>query len=511
MAKKKSMAKKDITSMRSALEYLIGEGDVYVVKAQVDPILEIAGIEKTFDGGPVLLFENLKGYPNARDVGNVFGNEKIYTKLFDVANDKELTQKCHKGILNPVPPKIVEKAPVQEVVYTKDIDVFKILPILLHTPEDAGRILGGENILISGKWFDNGHEISFKRTHFQGPDWGTLMAGDHTHIGKIIHKFRGEKIPVTLNLNTPPAVAMAAAAGYVAAVTPPGTDELGFAGGLQGSPVEIVHAKTVDAWAVAQAEWVIEGYLHAGTNIWESKKAEEAGKWDHAVYFPEYTGYLGGAVKTTKFEVTGITHRKDRPIFYSTLAHSLEGINLLRHFRAASYLEFCRRITPEGLVTDINILQGQKALLGITIQVNKTRKRHEGYQKNLLETILTIPDGPQVGIVVDEDINIYSAEDVIWALTTRVNPATGIFTVSGDRHRQGNPMEELVAYSGSQGCIGIDATVPFDLPLKSSFRQGKFPIDEVRPKLTTWFTKEQIAKAKAMMPEYGHVLANRGS
>lgn len=505
------MKKKDITSMRAALDYLISEEDVYVVKEEVDPMLEIAALEKAFDGGPVLLFENLKGYPGARDVGNVFANEKVYTKLFDVANDKELTQKCHKGMLNPIPPKLVEKAPVQEVVYTENIDVYKILPILLHTEGDAGRILGGENILISGKWFDGGTEISFKRTLFQGPDWGTLMAGDHTHIGKVIQKFHGQKIPVTLNLNTPPAVAMAAGAGYVAAITPIGSDELGFAGGLMGCPVEVVKAKTVDALAVAQAEWVVEGYLHAGENIWEGEKAAAAGKWDHAQFFPEYTGYLGGAVKTTKFEVTGITHRKDRPIFFSTLAHSLEGINLLRHFRAASYYEFCRRLVPEGFVNDINILQGQKALLGIVIQVKKTKKRHEGYQKNLLEAILTIPDGPQVGIVVDEDIDIYSAEDVIWALTTRVNPATGIFTTTGDRHRQGNPMEELVSSSGTQGVIGIDATVPADLPLKSSFRQGYFHVDMVNAKLNKWFTEEQIKKAYAMMPEYGHVLAKRGS
>jgi hypothetical protein len=72
-------------------------------------------------------------------------------------------------------------------------------------------------------------------------------------------------------------------------------------------------------------------------------------------------------------------------------------------------------------------------------------------------------------------------------------------------------MEELVDFSGSQGSLGIDATVPFELPLKGSFKQGKYPIDLVEPKLEKWFTKDQIAKAWAMMPEYGRVLAKRGS
>ena len=505
------MAKRDLTSMRTALEYMIGEGQVYVVKEEVDPNLEISGITKTFDGGPVLLFENLKGYPGVRDVANVIGNEKIYTGLFGTANDKELMQRCHQALLNPMAPVEVTSAPVQEVVYTENIDVFKILPVLMHSEEDAGRILGGENILISGKYFGGGHEISFKRTHFQGKDWGTLMAGDHTHIGKIMQKFRGQKVPVTLNLCAPPAVLLAAGGAYMSPIAPFGIDELGFAGALQGSPVQIVRAKTVDAWAVAQAEWTVEGYLEAGNTIWESERAAQAGKWDVTPFFPEYTGYLGGTVKTTRLQVTAITHRKERPIFYSPLAHSIEGENLMRPFHAASIYELCRRIVPEDIVSDVNILQGQKGLLGVTIQVKKTRKRHEGYQRNLLETILTIPDGPQVGIVVDDDVDIYSAEDVIWALTTRVNPATGIFSVSGDRHRQGNPMEELVAFSGSQGSLGIDATVPFELPLKGSFKQGKYPIDVVGPKLEKWFSKDQIAKALAMMPEYGRVLAKRGS
>lgn len=503
------MAKKDITSMRGTLDFLMAEGDVLEVKEEVDPIYEISAITKSFDSGPVLLFNKIKGYPGARDVANVLASEATYTKLFDVTSDKELMRRAHQAILNPIPPQVVKEAPVQEVVITKDIDVFGIVPILKHTEEDAGRILGGLNVLVSGKYFNNGHEISFKRTHFQGKDWGTIMAGDHTHIGKIIRQFRGERVPVTLNICTPPAVNMASGGSYMHPIVPFGADELGFAGGLQGSPVEIVKAKTIDAYAVAQAEWVIEGYIDTSTHLWESEKAAEAGKWDVAPFFPEYTGYLGGAVKTTKFQVTGITHRKDRPIFYSPLAHSIEGDNLLRHFRSASIYEYARRIVPPDFVADVNILDGQKALLGVTFQVSKTRKRYEGYQKTMLMNILTLPEAPQVGIVVDEDVDIYSAEDVIWALTTRVNPATGILVGGGERHRQGNPMEELSEESGLQGFIGIDATIPFDHPIKNVFRQGKFPIDKID--LRKWFTPEQIAAARARQSEYGRVLAKRGS
>lgn len=503
------MAKKDISSMRSALELLMAEGDVVVVKEEADPIYEISGITKSFDSGPVLFFEKIKGYSGVRDVANVFANEAIYPKLFDASNDKEMMRRAHEALLHPIPPKVVTDAPCQEVVITDGIDVLATVPILKHTGEDAGRILGGLNVLICGKYFNDGFEISFKRTHFQGKDWGTMMAGDHTHIGKIIRAFRGERIPVTLNICTPPAVNLAAGGTYIQSVVPFGSDELGFAGGLQGFPVEIVKAKTVDGYAIAQAEWVVEGYIDTTQHIWESEKAAKADKWDVAPFFPEYTGYLGGAVKTSKFVATAITHRQDRPIFYSPLAHSMEGENLLRPFRAASIYEYARRLVPPDFIADVNILQGQKGLLGVTFQVSKTRRRYEGYQKTLLMNILTIPEAPQVGIAVDDDVNVYSAEDVMWAITTRVNPATGIIVGGGERHRQGNPMEELSVESGLQGFIGIDATVPFDHPLKAAFRQGKYPIDKVD--LRRWFTEEQIVAARARQTEYGRVLAQRGS
>jgi len=503
------MAKKDILSMRGALEFLTSEGDVLEIKGEVDPILEISAIIKSFDGGPVLLFENIKGYPGVRNVANVMACEEIYPKLFGAANDKEMMRCAHQALLNPIPPQIVTDAPVQEVVITEDIDVYDTLPLLLHTEEDAGRILGGLNILISGKYFNGGHEISFKRTHFQGKDWGSMMSGDSTHVGRIIKNFRPEPVPATLNICAPPAVLLAAGGSYLHAMVPFGSDEVAFAGGLQGTPVEIVKARTVDAYSIAQAEFVVEGYIDTATNVWESEKAAQAGKWKVAPYFPEYTGYLGGAVKTSKFQVTAITHRKDHPIFYSPLAHSFEGENLIRPFRAAAIYEWARRITDPAFIADVNILQGQKSSLGVVFQVSKTKPKFEGYQKTLLYNILTLPEGPQVGIAVDDDVDIYSAEDVIWAMTTRVNPETGIVRGWGDRHQRGNPMEELSEPSGMQGFYGIDATVPFDHPLKVVFKQGKYPIDKID--LRKWLTDEQISSAQARQCEYARVIAERGS
>ena len=64
------MSTKDVTSMRGSLKYLESKGHVARIKEEVDPIYEIAGIQKALEKGPILLFENIKGYPDFVDIGN---------------------------------------------------------------------------------------------------------------------------------------------------------------------------------------------------------------------------------------------------------------------------------------------------------------------------------------------------------------------------------------------------------------------------------------------------------
>jgi UbiD family decarboxylase len=110
------MFQKDITSMRGTIEFLKEQNMVLEVKGEVDPIYEIAGIQKAFENGPVLLFKHIKGYPNVLNVANVFSRTEIAAKIFDVADPKKLKFKGVDAIRHPIPPKIVEEAPCQEVI-----------------------------------------------------------------------------------------------------------------------------------------------------------------------------------------------------------------------------------------------------------------------------------------------------------------------------------------------------------------------------------------------------------
>src|SRR3990170_8512796 len=114
-------AKIDITSLRSTLESLKGTYDLLITTTEVDPALEMAGLQKHFDGGSTLLFENVKGYPNSRLLTNLFACEERVSRLFGVDDPRQFKFKAINAIHCPIPPVVVENAPCQEIVITKNI------------------------------------------------------------------------------------------------------------------------------------------------------------------------------------------------------------------------------------------------------------------------------------------------------------------------------------------------------------------------------------------------------
>src|SRR4030042_4543020 len=147
------MARGEVKSLRAMLEWLKKEGLVLETDREVDPKLEVAAIQKRLDGGPPMVFNKVKGYSNARIATNVMGSDKIIAKVFGCKDRKELKFTIHEAILQPTPPKIVDKAPCQEVVIDKNIDVWPIIPMIQHTPTDPGRTLGDRKSVASPKQF----------------------------------------------------------------------------------------------------------------------------------------------------------------------------------------------------------------------------------------------------------------------------------------------------------------------------------------------------------------------
>jgi gallate decarboxylase subunit C len=503
------MSRKEATSVRGALEYLDKKGYVLHVKKEVDPIYEIAGIAKSFEKGPILKFEKIKGYPGYVNIGNFFGRREPWADIFGVEDPNKMKFKFVDAFHDPIPPKVVKDAPVHEVVINKNIDVLGTLPVIKHTEFDAGRIMGCGNQLLTDVYRKGDTNISFNRIHFRGKNWASISTAQITHIGQTCFKtHRDKRIPVTVNINPPPAAGWVAGAWHVRTIVPHGADELGIAGGFQGAPIELVKARTVDAYAIANAEIVLEGYLEpTSENVWESDESEKLGvqKQGETNFFPEWVGYMGTAWKVRKLTVTAITMRKN-PIFYTPLAAGLE-YTCFDLSREASFFELAERIAP-GICVDVNIPDYFKWGSGVIFQIRKERAQDEGFQRNILMSALADAPGMRMAIAVDEDVDIYNADDVMWALESRVDPTKDVLTLApGMRGIAAQPEEERKSgIGGWEGGMAFDATKPYNT--RHYFQRPRYPVNKID--LKKWFTEEQIREVRSMQTDYAKTLARRG-
>src|SRR6266511_2960711 len=462
--------KKDISSLRSTLEYLEAAGELVGTDVEVDPHLEVAAIQKRFDGGAALLFNKVKGYPNARVCNNIFASAERIARLLDVDDPRKLKHKVVEALRDPLPPIEVKDAPCQDVVITRDLDVWDVVPMISHAQSDPGRTLGAGNTVVRGTHFWGGSHIGYNRMNFRGSDYSSFQISPGSHMDQVAtHWYRKGPIPVTINIGIPPACTMMAGSGFTYVILPRGCDELGVAGALQGYPVELVKARTQDAWSIASAEYVIEGYMDK-------------------------------SYRTYKFQATAITHRADRPLYYGLIVHGMDEHFIDGVVREACFLELADRIVP-GLCIDTNIPMGMTDWGGVIFQVKKRRARDEGLHRNILTAALSISLGARLGIVVDEDVDIYNIEDVLWALTTRVNPKEDILTIcEGGFGQTFQPAERSSAGDRQwtqsnirfSGAMGIDATRPFIH--KDAFERARYNIEVVD--LAKFYSPEQIRQAK---------------
>jgi 4-hydroxy-3-polyprenylbenzoate decarboxylase len=235
------MAREEVRSLRATLGWLKKEGLVLETDREVNPRLEVAAIQKSLDGGPPMIFNKVKGYSNARIATNVMGSDRIIAKMFDCQDRKSLKFKIHESILQPLAPKIVDKAPCQEVVIDKNIDVWPVVPMIQHTPTDPGRTLGaGKTGLAKQFW---GWHISYNLMNFREDlgwkDHSTFQISPGSHTDQIATKFyKKEPIPFSINIGIPPAATMVAGSGFMYTILPRGCNELGIAGAMQGFPLE---------------------------------------------------------------------------------------------------------------------------------------------------------------------------------------------------------------------------------------------------------------------------------
>lgn len=512
--------KKDITTLRGTLDWLRSTGNLIETDKEVNPDLEITGLQKHFDGGPCMLFNNVKGKPHARAITNLFGDIRVVEQMFGWKDSKERVKAVARAFEKPLKPvEIAQKdAPVQEEVIIDDLDVNKYITAIRHTALESELTIGSGISCVIGDYFDGGSHIGYNRMNFRWGNVGTFQISPGSHMWQVMTKhYKDDKpIPLTMCFGVPPACTYVAGGGFDYAILPKGCDEVGIAGAIQGAPVRIVKCRTIDAYTLADAEYVLEGYLHPRDKRYETKESEDAGLQGKFFFHPEWAGYMGKAYRAPTFHVTAITMRKraSKPIIFPLGVHTADDANIDTSLRESAIYALCERLQP-GIVTNVHIPYCMTDWGGAIIQVKKRNKIEEGWQRNFLTAILACSQGARLVIAVSDDVDIYDMDDIMWCLTTRVNPQTDILNPHpGGIGQTFMPAERMTA-GGAQwtaantvfeGGMGIDATVPYGY--EQDFHRPVYPVDRVKPE--NFFTDEQIKKMKSHMQGWVLSLARTG-
>ncbi|MFM9885077.1 MAG: UbiD family decarboxylase [Burkholderiales bacterium] len=515
----RSAVKPDATSLRSTIEWLRAEGMLIETEKPVSGDLELTGLQKHFDGSFPILFNNVKGYPHARAITNLFADMRVVDKMFGFTDPTQRTRALAKALNKPLKPIEIEQkdAPCQEHVITENLDVNKWIMNIRHTALETELTIGSGIRCVTGRHFDGGSDLGYNRMNFRWGNVGTFQISPGSHMWQVFTEhYKDERIPITMCFGVPPACTMMAGAGFDYVILPKGCDEIGVAGAIQGSPVRLVKARTVDAMALADSEYVLEGYIVPRDKRYETAESEREGVQGKTFFHPEWAGYMGKAYKAPTFHVTAITMRKpeSKPLIFPLGVHMFDDSNIDTTIREAAIFELCNRLQP-GIIQDVHIPYSMTDWGGCIIQVKKRNKIEEGWQRNFLAAILSCSQGMRLAIAVSEDTDIYSMDDIMWCLTTRVNPHTDILNpIPGGRGQTFMPAERMTAgdkaWTASntlfEGGMGIDATVPFGY--EQDFHRPVYPIDRVNP--ADFFDAAQIAKMKGRMEGWVLSLARTG-
>ena len=476
---------KEVIDLRSALELLESiRGQMVHTDVEVDPSAELAGVYRYVGAGgtvarptktgPAMTFENVKGHPGAKVVIGLLASRKRVGYLLNSKPEK-LGFMMRDAVKNAIAPVVVDKAKAQcqEVVHLatdEGFDIRKLIPAPTNTPEDAGPYVTLGMCYASD--VETGEsDVTIHRLCLQSKDEISMFfTPGARHLGAFREKAEalGKPLPISISIGVDPAIEIASC--FEPPTTPLGFNELSIAGAIRGKAVELAPCVTIDEKCIANAEYVIEGELLVGARVREDQNSN-TGK-----AMPEFPGYTGPAnAELPVIKVKAVTHRVN-PIMQTCIGPSEEHVSMAGIPTEASILDMVERAMP-GRVQNVYAHSSGGGKFIAVIQFKKTVPSDEGRQRQAaLLAFSAFPELKQV-ILVDEDVDIFDTNDVLWAMTTRMQADVDIVTIPGVRCHPLDPSNDP-ACSWSIRDHGIacktiyDATIPFNQ--KARFQRAKF-------------------------------------
>ncbi len=454
--------------LREFITHLENIGQLKRIKEYVSPHLEMATFcEKVLkNNGPAILFENtnLNTNNSIPVLGNLFGTTNRVAIAMGKNNVIELRQlgKFLADLKEPQPPKgfkdawaklpiikelyhmlpkVIKNAPVHEVIINQaDVDL-NMFPIWHCHPEDIAPLITWglvvtrgpnkkrQNLGIYRQQVIAKNKVIMRWLHHRG---GALDYLEHCRL------YPDKAYPVAVVLGCDPATIL----GAVTPV-PDSLSEYQFAGLLRGSRTELTNCLLSDLQVPAYAEIVLEGFIYPNENALEGP-------------YGDHTGYYNEQEKFPVFTIETITTRKN-PIYHSTYTGkptdepAILGEALNEVFIPILQKQFSEIVDfylpPEGC-------SYRMAIVSI-------KKRYSGHAKRVMFGIWSYLRQfmyTKFIVVVDDDINVRDWKEVIWAITTRVDPVRDTILINN------TPIDYLdfaSPVSGLGGKMGLDATNKF--------------------------------------------------
>lgn len=423
-------------SFREFLERLRGERELVDIKQPVD-IRHIATLVDQSE--PALFFHNIIGY-KLPVVSGLYRTQRRITLAMGCGQFREIEDKLRHGLDHPVAPRYVETAPHKEVIQTGDDVDLLTLPIPMSSIYDGGPMITAGVVMSRDPeyGFNSGvYRFLVKEKNLTGID---IVTPNNLRLFAQRALEGGRALPISISIGTHPFEIMGA--GFRA---PVGVDEMGIAGRIRGAPAELAQCETIDLPCVAGAEIVLEAEILPTGWTWPEGR------------FGEFTRLMGGLHWNPLVRIKAITRRRDA-IYYS-LHMPWENTWLGASTR---YTAIRAALKNAGVqVRDLNVTTGGCAMWHAVISV----KKQAGEGKNALLAALSVMDVKHA-VVVDEDIDVFNATDVEWAIATRVQGDRDVFVIPGARAKPLDPSLPIVPFgtvpTGAK--VGIDATIGEGIP-----------------------------------------------
>jgi len=438
--------------LRSFVETLKGSPQLDSVEDGVN-MLEVA---QRLDSNRAAVYFKSVDKCSMELVGNVMGSRSRLAAAFGVP-ESELLKEVTQRVSTPIAPRIVESsdAPVHQVVLQGEDADFTRLPVHLQHAEDGGPYISA-SIDIAQSLDGKRRNVGYRRMMLRGRKEAGIDLIAPSDLRVMYEEFRaaGKRMPVVFVVGSHPVDC------YAAVCQAEVDDEVTLMGAMRREAVPMVKCKTIDLYAPADAEVVLEGYL------------DELGWREEEGPFGEFLGYVGMVKRNPVFHLTAITMRRDALFQTATIGGKYLGRTDTAQL-CALRTEATAWVALKTAVRELKAVYCAPSSGGMFNLRVALRQRYPGEAVNAIAAVFgSVADVKNV-FVVDEDIDVFSDEQMEWALATRFQPARDLTVVSGARAM---PLDPSLDGSRVGSKAGFNLTLPFGRRGDSEFAVPKTPV-----------------------------------